>query len=45
MSPPILFTFAGRIAGLDIAGKGKEISSVPYFWTVQFGKSIRYAGR
>ncbi|GFR86765.1 apoptosis-inducing factor 3-like protein [Elysia marginata] len=34
----------GRIAGLDIAGKGREISSVPYFWTVQFGKSIRYAG-
>ncbi|KAK3798334.1 hypothetical protein RRG08_063349 [Elysia crispata] len=34
----------GRTAGLDIAGKGREISSVPYFWTVQFGKSIRYAG-
>lgn len=34
----------GRIAGLDIAGKGREINSVPYFWTVQFGKSIRYAG-
>merc|ERR1719422_2060498 len=34
----------GRIAGLNIAGKSTEINSVPYFWTVQFGKSVRYAG-
>ncbi|XP_059141402.1 apoptosis-inducing factor 3-like isoform X1 [Physella acuta] len=34
----------GKIAGLSIAGKAQDIHSVPYFWTVQYGKSIRYAG-
>ncbi|KAK6968220.1 apoptosis-inducing factor 3-like isoform X1 [Biomphalaria glabrata] len=34
----------GRIAGLSIAGKPQDIRSVPYFWTVQYGKSIRYTG-
>ncbi|CAL1545244.1 unnamed protein product [Lymnaea stagnalis] len=34
----------GKIAGLSIAGKAQDIRSVPYFWTVQFGKSIRYTG-
>lgn len=34
----------GRIAGLNIAGKPTDINSVPYFWTVQFGKSVRYTG-
>jgi len=34
----------GRIAGLNIAGKPTDINSVPYFWTVQYGKSIRYSG-
>ncbi|BFZ18859.1 hypothetical protein BsWGS_21898 [Bradybaena similaris] len=34
----------GRIAGLSIAGKAQEIRSVPYFWTMQYGKSIRYTG-
>ena len=35
---------AGRIAGLNIAGKATDVHSVPYFWTVQYGKSIRYTG-
>uniref|UniRef100_A0A0B7BB79 FAD/NAD(P)-binding domain-containing protein n=1 Tax=Arion vulgaris TaxID=1028688 RepID=A0A0B7BB79_9EUPU len=34
----------GRIAGLSIAGKAQDIHSVPYFWTMQYGKSIRYTG-
>ncbi|XP_032899490.1 apoptosis-inducing factor 3 isoform X3 [Amblyraja radiata] len=34
----------GRIAALNILGKGVEINTVPYFWTAMFGKSIRYAG-
>ncbi|XP_048412410.2 apoptosis-inducing factor 3 isoform X1 [Stegostoma tigrinum] len=34
----------GRIAALNILGKGIEINTVPYFWTAMFGKSIRYAG-
>ncbi|XP_067911402.1 apoptosis-inducing factor 3 isoform X4 [Heterodontus francisci] len=34
----------GRVAALNILGKGIEINTVPYFWTAMFGKSIRYAG-
>ncbi|XP_065320565.1 apoptosis-inducing factor 3-like isoform X2 [Gordionus sp. m RMFG-2023] len=34
----------GQIAALNILKKRVVIKSVPYFWTVQFGKSFRYAG-
>ncbi|XP_069136571.1 apoptosis-inducing factor 3-like isoform X1 [Argopecten irradians] len=34
----------GRTAALSIVGKKTEIASVPYFWTVMYGKSIRYTG-
>lgn len=34
----------GKIAGLNMAGKSEQINSVPYFWTVIFGKSLRYTG-
>lgn len=34
----------GRIAGLNIAGKATDIHSVPFFWTVVCGKSLRYTG-
>ena len=39
----------GRTAALNIVAKeqGKELveyKQIPYFWTVLFGKSIRYAG-
>ncbi|XP_060076047.1 apoptosis-inducing factor 3-like [Ylistrum balloti] len=34
----------GRTAALSIVGKKTEITSVPYFWTVMYGKSIRYTG-
>jgi NADPH-dependent 2,4-dienoyl-CoA reductase/sulfur reductase-like enzyme len=35
----------GRTAGLNIAqDQPQAVQTVPFFWTVQYGKSIRYAG-
>jgi len=34
----------GRNAALSIIGKKQPIRSVPYFWTVMYGKSVRYTG-
>ncbi|XP_028400310.1 apoptosis-inducing factor 3-like isoform X2 [Dendronephthya gigantea] len=34
----------GRAAALNMLGKNQEIDTVPFFWTMQYGKSIRYAG-
>ncbi len=35
----------GRIVGLNLASEVKQpLKTVPFFWTVQYGKSIRYAG-
>ncbi len=34
----------GRVAAHNMLGKEEEFSSIPYFWTVQYGKSIRYCG-
>lgn len=35
----------GRVAGLNVGSDTKtEVDTVPFFWTVQYGKSIRYAG-
>ncbi|XP_053375535.1 apoptosis-inducing factor 3-like isoform X2 [Mercenaria mercenaria] len=34
----------GRNAAYSIMGRKQPIRSVPYFWTVQYGKSIRYTG-
>ncbi|KAG2182084.1 hypothetical protein INT43_007011 [Umbelopsis isabellina] len=34
----------GRTVALNIAKGPKEFTHVPYFWTAQHGKSIRYAG-
>ncbi|ELU13703.1 hypothetical protein CAPTEDRAFT_220434 [Capitella teleta] len=34
----------GRIVALNMLGFQVNIHSVPYFWTVIFGKSLRYAG-
>ena len=38
----------GRCAGLNVALKSDDhrqvIKTVPFFWTVQYGKSLRYAG-
>lgn len=34
----------GRIAARTFLGKKEAVNNVPFFWTVQFGKSVRYAG-
>ncbi|TSN39313.1 Apoptosis-inducing factor 3 [Bagarius yarrelli] len=34
----------GRVAALNMLNKQTKLHSVPYFWTVLLGKSIRYAG-
>uniref|UniRef100_A0A3Q1AZY4 Rieske domain-containing protein n=1 Tax=Amphiprion ocellaris TaxID=80972 RepID=A0A3Q1AZY4_AMPOC len=34
----------GRIAALNMLKKPTKIESIPFFWTVLLGKSIRYAG-
>lgn len=35
----------GHCAALNMLKRGKELHTVPYFWTTLLGKSIRYAGR
>lgn len=39
-----LAQYHGKIAALNMAGKETELKAVPYFWSLLFGKSIRYAG-
>lgn len=34
----------GRNAALNVMGKKEAVRSVPFFWTVLFGMSLRYAG-
>ncbi|XP_052214021.1 apoptosis-inducing factor 3-like isoform X3 [Dreissena polymorpha] len=34
----------GRTAALSILGRPTPIRSVPFFWTVMYGKSVRYTG-
>lgn len=41
-----LFYFtSGRVAALNMLKKPTKLESVPFFWTVLLGKSIRYTGR
>lgn len=35
----------GRVAALNMLKKPTTLESVPFFWTVLLGKSIRYTGR
>lgn len=39
-----LAQYHGRVAALNILKKEAPLRTVPYFWTMLFGKSIRYAG-
>lgn len=39
------FLISGRVAALNMLKKETKFESVPFFWTVLLGKSIRYAGR
>lgn len=41
----ISVSLSGRVAALNMLGKPTAIESVPFFWTVLLGKSIRYTGR
>ncbi|XP_046609218.1 apoptosis-inducing factor 3 isoform X1 [Neodiprion virginianus] len=36
--------YHGKIAALNIAGKETPLKVVPFFWTMLFGRSYRYAG-
>jgi NADPH-dependent 2,4-dienoyl-CoA reductase/sulfur reductase-like enzyme len=39
-----LAQYHGKIAATNMCGTKKELQVVPFFWTMLFGKSIRYAG-
>lgn len=39
-----LAQYHGRVAALNMLSKPTELRAVPFFWTVLFGKSYRYAG-
>ncbi|XP_075983896.1 apoptosis-inducing factor 3 isoform X2 [Anticarsia gemmatalis] len=39
-----LAQYHGRVAALNILKKETPVKTVPFFWTMLFGKSIRYAG-
>ncbi|XP_044738696.1 apoptosis-inducing factor 3 isoform X2 [Chrysoperla carnea] len=39
-----LASYHGKIAALNMVGKTTESKSVPFFWTMIFGKSVRYSG-
>ncbi|CAH2051876.1 unnamed protein product, partial [Iphiclides podalirius] len=39
-----LAQYHGQVAGLNIMKKETPLKTVPYFWTMLFGKSIRFAG-
>ncbi len=34
----------GRVAAQNMLGQEVAFNSIPYFWTVQYGKSVRYCG-
>ncbi|XP_057654676.1 apoptosis-inducing factor 3-like isoform X1 [Diorhabda carinulata] len=36
--------YHGKIAGLNLLDKKTPLKAVPYFWTMLYGKGIRYAG-
>jgi hypothetical protein len=40
----IKFITVGRIIAKNITGKKAIYDFVPYFWSMQFGKSLRYCG-
>lgn len=39
-----LAQYHGRVAALNMVGKATELKTVPYFWTMLFGKGFRYTG-
>ena len=43
-SPLVTNMYLGRVAALNIMGKERDVHTVPFFWTVQFGLSLRNVG-
>lgn len=41
----LIYCMTGLTAARNMMGKNEEINTVPFFWTMQHGKSIRYCGR
>lgn len=39
-----LAQYYGKVAAMNMCGMKQELKTVPYFWTMLFGKSVRYAG-
>ena len=39
-----LAMYHGKVAALNMLSIDVNLNTVPFFWTVQFGKSLRYAG-
>ncbi|XP_050069359.1 apoptosis-inducing factor 3-like isoform X1 [Anopheles maculipalpis] len=39
-----LAQYHGRVAAFNMIGKATPLQTVPFFWTVLFGKSFRYCG-
>jgi len=39
-----LAMYMGKVAALSILGRPEPAKTVPFFWTAQFGKSVRFAG-
>jgi len=37
--------YAGLTAARNMLGRNEEINTIPFFWTSQYGKSIRYCGK
>ena len=40
-----LLNIAGLTAARNMLGRNEEINTIPFFWTSQYGKSIRYCGK
>jgi len=34
----------GKVAALNMVGKPTPVENIPFFWTTQYGKNIRYCG-
>ncbi|KAK6641532.1 hypothetical protein RUM44_013244 [Polyplax serrata] len=39
-----LANYHGHIAAFNMLGKNKRLQTIPFFWTMLFGKSFRYTG-
>ena len=39
-----LAMYHGKVAALNMLSIDVNLNTVPFFWTVQFGKSLRYSG-